>query len=272
MHTQKGEKGKEKTFSTKTIMDKSVNGSNSDAYLSAFLEAETYLSQPNLSKELALLSFLRKHYPTLTVTVTPETTGLRSFAEAGQAQATLDTATNTFAAWRVYTPVTGRLSAEPGKLRDDKVQFGKYDYRWDDKSFLVYEATFMNEYHRFQPECTVYYIVYENDGEYRGSGRPKAVDALIATASQYTSEVHNEILVYDQEEWSKNKDLWNSTQGSFWDDVILDDSLKTSLVTKVESFFDSRADYEQFAVPWKVRCCTAITPCWRSACSQIHVL
>ena len=229
------------------------HGLVSTAHSSAFTDARTYFSQPQVSKELTFLSILQKHYPQSTVTVTPEGTRLRSFAEAGRAQATLYTTSGEFAAWRVYTPATGRSSAEPGKFSDAKVQFGKYDYSWNDVSFIVYEATFMNEYSRFGPESTVFFIVYGKDDLPWVNGRPKAVDALIAAATQYSSEVHNEILVYDQEEWSKNKDLWNSVQQSFWDDVILDSSLKSSLVTEVESFFDSRDDYEQFAVPWKVR-------------------
>lgn len=230
------------------------------SHSSSFSDAKAYLSQPNVSKELAFLYILQKHYPRSTVTVTPEATNFRSFAEAGQAQATLDTTSGAFAAWRVYAPPTGRSSAEPGKFSDERVQFGKYDYTWNELSFIIYEATFMNEYHRFESESTFYFIIYETDDPPWQNGRPKAVDDLIAAATQYSSDVHNEILVFDQEAWSKNRDLWNSVQGSFWDDVILDDSLKSSLVTEVESFFDSRADYEKFAVPWKVLRRSFITP------------
>ena len=37
-----------------------------------------------------------------------------------------------------------------------------------------------------------------------------------------------------------------------WEDVILDKNTKTALTTTVEEFFDNKAKYKDYDVPWKV--------------------
>lgn len=83
-------------------------------------------------------------------------------------------------------------------------------------------------------------------------GRPKAVSNLITAATQYAGSLREEVLVFNGSMWNKDEKLWQSVQESFWNDVILDGSPKKSLVTELESFFDSRDDYRYFPVPWKV--------------------
>lgn len=40
-------------------------------------------------------------------------------------------------------------------------------------------------------------------------------------------------------------------QNASWDDVILDESMKKSLIADVDSFFGNRDTYERLKVPWK---------------------
>ena len=49
----------------------------------------------------------------------------------------------------------------------------------------------------------------------------KTVDELIKAASQYANGLHKEVYVFDQEEWTKSSDLWESVQQSTWEDVYL---------------------------------------------------
>lgn len=76
-------------------------------------------------------------------------------------------------------------------------------------------------------------------------GRPKAVNDLITAAARYADALHEEMLVFNGSMWNKDKRLWQSVRKRFWDDVILDGSLKKSLVTELESFLDSMDDYKQ---------------------------
>jgi len=129
----------------------------------------------------------------------------------------------------------------------DEVLFGKYDYQWKDHRFIVYEATFPKPDFN---QTTNNYILHIRDQELV-NGHCEIADQLIAAATQWGANVHDEVLVFDQEYWSKNKELWTSVQNASWDDVIMDKDIKESLVNDVEGFFDCKEDYKEFAVPWK---------------------
>lgn len=197
------------------------------------------------STDLAITSSLRSCYPGHTTTVTPDSTGVLAFAKAGQAEAKLDTTTNRYHAWRIHRPVTDR-SGEEGVMQDT-VAFGKYDYKWNGSEFIVYVASYFQDYTVVKNN----YILFPTENDTITNGRSKRTDELIAAASQWSVDLHNEVWVFDQEYWSKNSELWKSVQDSTWDDVILDNAMKKTLVDDVEGFFDRKDDYKQFGVPWK---------------------
>lgn len=114
---------------------------NNRAASNVFEDYQKHNSGPQISSELAIVSSLRGRYPDWTVTVTPSSTGLLAFAHAGQAAANLDTKADSFSAWRLHHPNSDRTAKEPGTMAD-KVLFGKYDYTWNDHTFIVYTATF----------------------------------------------------------------------------------------------------------------------------------
>ena len=218
-----------------------------EANANVFQDILAHRGQPTSSTELAVLTSLRRHYPAWSITVTPESsTGLVAFADAGQAQAKLDLEHGESILWRTYKPATGRAAAKSGKY-EDQLFFASYDYNWNGKSFLVYLAHYVENFQIVRN----YFILYERQKDDLVNGQSKSVDALIAAASQYSNDLHEEVLVFDQECWMKNKELWKSVQQSTWEDVILDKDLKEVLVRDVGGFFDCKDDYKQFAVPWK---------------------
>ena len=180
------------------------------------------------------------------MTITPESTGLVAFADAGKAEATIDREDGNALARRSYKPASGRAVGKPGKF-EDQIFFARYDYKWDEKSFYVYLAHYVENFQIVRN----YFVLYKDEGSDLVNGQSKTVDALIAATSQYANDLHEEVLMFDQERWMKNKELWQSVQQSTWEDVILDKGLKDVLVRDVEGFFDCRDDYKQFSVPWK---------------------
>lgn len=215
------------------------------AAANVFDDFQKHNSGPQVSSELAVITSLRGRYPDWTVTVTPSETGLLGFARAGQAAADLDTKTDSFSAWRMHHANSDRTANKPGTMAD-KVFFGKYDYHWKGHSFIVYTATFPQGFGQVKNN----YILHKQDHELV-DGRCQITDELIAAATQWSANVHNEVLVFDQEMWTKNAELWASVQNASWDDVIMDKDMKETLVNDVEGFFDCKEDYEEFAVPWK---------------------
>ncbi|KAL8717823.1 MAG: hypothetical protein Q9225_004978 [Loekoesia sp. 1 TL-2023] len=216
-----------------------------DAHLSMMREFPRRFSETGRYPSICILEALRRYYPQCTVTQTPKSTGILKLAKAGQASAILDTNTD-FHASRKYKTSTDTTRGV-GRLKY-KIEFGKYDYHWKGKDFKVYVANYWeSEY----SHVDLHWIVYPRKEGDIINGQSQTVDKLILAASQHTSQVDEEIWVYDHGYWRKNHKLWQSVQTCDWDNVILNPDMKTQLISDIEGFYDRKEEYKSFAVPWK---------------------
>ena len=206
-----------------------------------FEDIQKHYSGTRLHTDLAIVSSLRYRYPDHTVTLTSQETGIIEFAQAGYAKADLDTTTDHYLACRTLEPETD--STEQDVTMKDEVIFGKYNYLWNGNRYIIYFASFFQDYY---PRKSTY-ILSDTKDDTIVNGHSKRTDELISAASR----LHNEVWVFDQEQWTRNRELWKSVQGSTWEDVIIDSAMKKSLVEDVGGFFDRKADYDEFGVPWK---------------------
>ena len=183
------------------------------------------------------------------MTVAHHSAGLLDFARAGKASAKLDVEGRKLLSWLKYEPANEEYATKDGKFRD-KVCFGRYEYQWNDKVFVVYTYC---KYWDHDPQYDIsYFILHKYEGDRIVNGRSLAVNDLIAASSTHTNEVHEgDVLVWDDDSWTKDHKLWKSVQQAKWDNVILSNALKASLVQDVESFFDQKSHYDQLEVPWK---------------------
>ena len=76
-------------------------------------------------------------------------------------------------------------------------------------------------------------------------------DELLMAVGEWTTELHDEIYVFDDGHWQKSRELWKSVQGASWDEVILNPGMKDNLMKDVQGFFNNRELYKKLAVPWK---------------------
>jgi hypothetical protein len=76
-------------------------------------------------------------------------------------------------------------------------------------------------------------------------------EAFFAEVCEWSSEVRGEILVFQDGEWEKNKELYDAIKNATFDNVILPPSLKQQIQNDFEQFFSSREVYEQYGIPWK---------------------
>ena len=215
-----------------------------------FEDWQEHLSSPKDSTNQALLSSIRARYTGWSVTVTSYyPTGLFAYAKAGHAEATLDTKQDKHVMTRAHKPARGRKSGNEGTTKNT-VTFGKYDYTWNRHTFIVYHASFTENMR--ETYNNLYILSKTPDGEVTPTTTPpKHVDELIVASTEWNAELHNEILVFDQQRWSKDGELYRAVQSANWNDVVLDKDIKDALIKDVESFFDCQADYKRFAVPWK---------------------
>jgi transitional endoplasmic reticulum ATPase len=142
-----------------------------------------------------------------------------------------------------------RLVAGASGSLSDAVFFGRFRYTWNEKEFLIYQGTW--NLTCIGMEEKVFYVLAPRLEATISGGHCSSTDALLLAVGKWTSVPHEEIYVFDQTYWQKSAELWKSIKGSSWDDVILEPKMKSNLIEDVQGFFDSRALYQQFAVPWK---------------------
>ncbi|RGP65179.1 ATP-dependent zn protease [Fusarium longipes] len=187
---------------------------------------------------------LKKQYPGLDLIVVPESQcNLLAFAAAGHA--TFDAIHDkgdvpSSLGLTIYLPPSRRMDGNKGQLGEEVV-FGKFLYRWKSEEFVIYLVDGRDGDESY-PQLKNYYILTANVY--------KAEQLVIATGS-WASDLHDEVWVYDQGTFEKDRELWNSAQKSTWDAVILDSDMKEALINDHNSFFESRKTYKDLGVPWK---------------------
>ena len=198
---------------------------------------------------LVILGSLRQAYPEHHVTVTSNDAVLSQFAKSENAQAVLDDDEEKHYLLRNYVSEGRQTRVESGEMKDE-VRFAGFKYTWNGHQFIVYYADFTVDY-AFERKEQYYFILYERSKITEGQTRPKPVDDLIAASTKWNEDLHDEVYMFDNQDWTKSKQLWKSVQQSNWKDAILDETLKRDLINDVEGFFDNRAEYRDFGVPHK---------------------
>jgi transitional endoplasmic reticulum ATPase len=206
------------------------------------------------STRLQVLESLRNAYPCYHVTCVDKLEyDFEGFAKQGHAKSHLFTQSHNrdrefIDAKRRYDRPSRLVESASGSLYDN-VFFGRYEYDWDDKSFILYKGNWNISCVRDREE--VFFVLAPRVEATILDGHCSSTDALLLAVGKWTSVPHDEIYVFDQTYWSKSAELWNNIKGSSWDDVILDSKMKASLIEDVQGFFDNRDLYRQFSVPWK---------------------
>ncbi|TKA75839.1 hypothetical protein B0A55_04382 [Friedmanniomyces simplex] len=211
--------------------------------LTAFKE---HCSGKRTNTQLAVIESIRAiHADKHVTTVSPRSVDLLGYAKAGNAEAQLITAGDSYQSVRKYQAPGSRMESGDGRL-SDSVEFGHYEYKWNGQYFPFYHVAWVDEVLGIQ---SFHYILSDREGG--NAGHSVSADRLVMACGKWSSELHGEIYVFDGGHWQKNGDLWKAVQSASWDDVILDPAMKETLINDVHSFFDNRAVYEEVSVPWK---------------------
>ena len=202
----------------------------------------------NTTIQAALIS----QYPSHSLVST--TCDLIAYADAGNAIATLDEDVHPALRSWAFEPTARQPSdgAAAGKLIQD-IFFGQYDYLWQDHKFRVFVVDGQNNlvnpcdrrYYVLSPSATI--------GENDQAGVEKT-KALVLSANIWSEMIHEQIWVFDQGRWSKDNELWQMIQSGSWEDLILDEGTKNSIIRDVVGFFDAKETYAELRTPWKVSC------------------
>lgn len=206
--------------------------------------ARTYFdhsSAQRINTDAVIIDSLRSEYPSLHLTVVPQTScNLINYARSGNgALAAIDTEKDRLR-WSVFVPPATRLHGDEGALAE-QIKFGKFLLDWEGKEYVLFVAD-GREGSSPYPAVTHQYIL---------SASVDSTNRLLLAAGKWTSELHGEVWVFDGGYWQKSAELWNSVAKASWDDVILDKPMKDAIRADVDHFFDSRETYENLKIPWK---------------------
>ncbi|KAF2677023.1 proteasome-activating nucleotidase [Lentithecium fluviatile CBS 122367] len=215
-----------------------------------FTSFRAHANGQRIETKSTALNIIRTAYPSHHVTeVEAQRCDLFNYAAAGKAILTLDGDQDNFDTTRTWKPVGNGIEKKlsPGRL-DDDFRFARFHYQWEDKEYLVYHVVFRDP---FSSETRLFYILHPRTEGNVVEGHCIDSDALVLTCGKWTSQLHSEIWVFDNGYWEKSKELYAAVSGSSWSDVILAPDMKKGLIEDVQGFFDNRALYGQYAVPWK---------------------
>lgn len=99
-----------------------------------------------------------------------------------------------------------------------------WDTRWD--SFVFYDLVFA--------------------GATDGAGQ-----ALAEAVFKWANALKDEIWVFEDGCWAKNKALYKAVRAAEWEDIVLDEGFKRGLQRDTETFFTSKDVYGSLGITWK---------------------
>jgi len=138
----------------------------------------------------------------------------------------------------IFVPFARRMGT-PGTLVEE-VSYGCFHVSWEKYVFKLFIVKFLRG---FSP-LTFQFLVHE------GTSEQPSKDLLIA-AGGWAHALHDEIWVFNQGLWDKDRGLWKEVQKANWKDVILDEDFKATLHKDVFGFFSSERVYSDLQIPWK---------------------
>jgi len=76
-------------------------------------------------------------------------------------------------------------------------------------------------------------------------------EAFFAEVCEWSSEVRGEVLVFQDGQWAKNKELFQEIKSACFENLILGGNLKEEIQSDFGQFFVSRDVYQQYRIPRK---------------------
>ena len=208
----------------------SLSDPRDTAYPHQFFSAyyESY-SAKAVDLNVQFTTALRRQYPAYVLDViSPASADLLAYAATGKATAVLDDKTEEVIHVRGY--MGSGVRGKPGRLTD-YISYAKYDYVWDGAEFIVYVLS--NPY-------KFYYVLRKPtfDGELNGL-KSRISDTLFQIVGDWQHRTEEFVFVFDNY-LMRSRQLWEEVQKARWEDVILDEDMKTNLTDVVGRFFDSK--------------------------------
>lgn len=129
---------------------------------------------------------------------------------------------------------------------------GALRFKYEGTDFLVYKVS----WHRPHYQVSLFDIVFEDpiglstsaNGE---QALTSAGHSLISDVYRWAGALKDEMWVFQDGRWSKDKALWGAIRSASWDDIILEPEFLEGLRRDTKTFFENRQIYQELGVVWK---------------------
>lgn len=128
-----------------------------------------------------------------------------------------------------------------------QLKMGMSEFSWAGTDFIVYKVTWSDTTVGGQ---VMYMLFFKAEGE-DNTQKDKVGEELLTTAYNWDLGLKDEIYVFSEGHWSKDKKLWSAIQMAQWDNLVLDNEFVSGLKRDTDTFFSSREIYESLEIPWK---------------------
>ena len=223
-----------------------------DSLSSVWTDQVDLYSGRTVNADFAAMASIRAHHPQHHVSwFKIDACDLLGYAAAGHASAEFVSSSEHYKMMIQYKPAKHRLAGAgrtPGEL-EGVVTFGLYKYVWSGREYLYYHLGVPGN----RAPSGNGFLLSSRDGPgvvVKG-GRCNVSDDLLWAGGHWTDQLHNEVYVFDNGNWTKNADVWKMVMASAWDNVVIDARTKTSVMNDVDGFFDGQQLYADLQVPWK---------------------
>lgn len=207
----------------------------------------THNSGLRIQTDTTIQAALSSLYPSCSLTST--TCDLIAYAQAGNAIATvIEDVHPTLRSW-VFEPTARQSSDGSAGRLTQMILFAQFQYVWRDHKFQVFVVDGQNN---LMGQCDRRCYVMKPSTSKSDQANIKEMEALFLAAYVWSEQGHDDVWVYDQGRWSKDKELWRMVQNARWEDIILEKNTKKSIARDVIGFFDAKETYAELGTPWKV--------------------
>lgn len=129
---------------------------------------------------------------------------------------------------------------------------GAMKFNYEGTDFLVYKCSW---HHGEHMKYALFDIVFEGNSASSESNQKESIKTaghlLITDVFRWAGALKNEIWVFQEGAWSKDKPLWGAIRNATWDDIVLEDDFLQNLRRDTRTFFDNRQFYQDLGVVWK---------------------
>jgi len=202
--------------------------------LAPFLEKQFSATLPG--PQLALVTYLKDIHPNSQLVSTCVTWDW-SFPLTGYLS-TIDITPS------VIAPQSHHLFSYDSSKGQEKVYphviAGVVTFTYSSVDFAVYKAVWTTE----RRPHIFYGLVFNGENDSVGQN-------LMSEVYRWADKTKEEIWVFEDGNWSKNKELYKAIKSASWEDVVLNEDFKEGLRRDTDTFFSSREVYGSLGITWK---------------------